>query len=123
MNDCSGLIGQLVSVHLNLTRGDFVIAPKPKGPVLAYTESVTLTEVTFKISEAQRQYCVNKNGRWVHAFALGRLESLEPIETEGLLQITYNPFRAPTFHVVGQERPVTEAEQITFQDRYGWIRP
>lgn len=113
------LIGQRVSVHLNLTRGDYVIALKPKSKVLAYAASVILTDVTFKVSEAQRQYCIARNGRWVHAFALGTLENVgTTFDTGGLLRITYNPFRAPTFHVHNQEWPVYGARRVVFTGRY-----
>ena len=60
MTDPQELVGETLSVHLNLTRGDYVLKGAPKGPVLAYARTVTLEVVTFKVSEPQRLYCVAK---------------------------------------------------------------
>ena len=99
-----------------------MIATKPKGTILGYADELTLRDVTFKVSEAQRQYCITKGARWVHAWALGTLESLDPITVAGLDQVTYNPFRAPTFHVVGQERPIHTAKRVHFNwDQRGYL--
>lgn len=114
-------IGTRVCVHLNLTTKRWVVATKPKGTILGYADEVTLTDVTFKVSEAQRQYCLRKNGRWVHAWALGTLEAVGPADVVGTEQITYNPFRAPTFHVVGQERPVHDAKRVHFKAQHGYL--
>ena len=97
------------------------MASKPKGQLLGYADELTLSDVTFKVSEAQRQYCIRNNGRWVHAWALGTLEAIGSADIDGAAQITYNPFRAPSFHVVGQERPVYEAERVHFRDRYCYL--
>jgi hypothetical protein len=118
------MIGDRVCVHLNLTTGRYVIADKPKGKKRADATSVTLEDVTFKVYETQRQYSVRKSARFVHAYAMGRLVAIDaPEETSGLLQVTYNPFRAPTFHITGQERPVYTAGRVYFANKYGYIAP
>ncbi len=100
--------GERCSVHYNLRKGDYVIAPKPKGKVDAYAPAVLLRDVTFKVSEASRQACIRAGQRQVHAWCLGTLQAKVgacPVP-DGAVEVTYNPFRAPTFHRVDTGAPV-----------------
>lgn len=116
-------VGDVVSVHLNLTTNRWVVAPKPKGKVLGYADAVTLEDVTFRVYERQRQYCLDKGARWVHAYAIGTLVATSPVDVDGWTQVTYNPFRAPTFHVVSHEWPiVAHRGTVHFVDRYGYLQ-
>lgn len=122
--DTKDLIGTPVCVHLNLSKGCFVIADKPKGKILAYVDTVTLSDVTFKISEAQRQYCITKQGRWVHAFALGTLVAVNaPVSPEESVKVTYNPFRAAGFHRADTGEQVEKVLSLTFADRHAFAAP
>lgn len=112
-------IGARVSVHLNRTTKRWVIADKPRGRVRGHARDVTLEDVTFRVSEVQRRYCVAKRGRWVHAWALGTLVAVDSApDLAGTTPVTYNPFVAPTFHVVGKEQPVQAATRAHFVDEH-----
>jgi hypothetical protein len=119
--DARELIGRRVCLHLNLTTGRYTLADKPKGKKLADVTTAELTDVELRVYETQRRYCVDKGARFVHAYAIGVLEAIDgPVDKAGLLEVTYNPFRAPTFHVTGQERPVHHAARIRFADKHGY---
>jgi hypothetical protein len=115
------IVGTQVRVHVNLTRGDFTICdPKTKRKT-GSAKTVVLRDVTFKVSEAVRQSCINKQARWVHAWAFGTLVALDTAPlTEGHPVVTYNPFRAPTFTTV-DGTPVHTAKEVAFVGRCGYI--
>ncbi len=115
-------LGSLVRVHVNLTRGDFTIcAPKSPYKKLGSASDVTLVDVTFKVSEKGRQYCVDKQGRWVHAWAFGTLAAFDSDpDLDGVERVTYNPFRAPTF-TLADGSPVHTAPAVSFAGRYGYL--
>lgn len=115
------MIGELVRVHLNLHRGDFSITDPKSGRVMASCDDVTLSGVTFKVSETTRQRVIAKQRRRVHAWALGTLVAVDAKpRVDGLELITYNPYRAPTFTTLAGT-PVTEAKEVVFVDRYGHL--
>lgn len=117
MTDPSELIGTRVSVHYNLTRGGFVISSKPKGKLLAYVDTVTLTDASCVVRESTRQRVIN-GYREVHAWVVGTLESVSPV-AHGSRKLTYNPYRCGSFTIDGE--PVSDLPRVTFEDRYGWI--
>lgn len=116
------LIGQVVSVHLNLHKNRWAIARKPRHSPLLYAVDVTLEDVTFKISETQRQRCIAVGARCVHAWAIGTLVAIdtEP-DISTATRVTYNPFTAATFHVVGRTTKVHTTPRAHFVDRHVFI--
>lgn len=121
MIEATELVGERVRVHLNLHRGDFSISDPKTGKVWASADDVTLSGVTFTVSETTRQRVLAKNRRRVHAWAVGTLvgADLKP-NVDGLETITYNPYRAGTFTLPG-DRPITEAKEVAFANRYGYL--
>lgn len=114
------MIGERVRVHLNLHRGDWSISDPKTGRVLRSATDVTLTGVTFRVSEATRQRIIDKQRRRVHAWAIGTLVSVDTApDITGRDAVTYNPYRAPTFTRV-DGTPVLEVDEITFANRKGW---
>jgi hypothetical protein len=116
------MIGERVAVHLNLRTGRFTIAAKCGGNKMADADTVTLEQVTFKVYETTRQYTIRHNRRRVHAYAVGTLVAIDAREdTRELEQVTYNPFRAPTFTSRRDGRPVHNADRVHFADRVGHL--
>lgn len=115
------LIGQHIRLHVNLTTGKFVLCQPKGGKKITSVTDAVLSDVTFKVSEKQRQWVIAHNMRQVHAWAFGILVSFDtaPV-TEGLTGVTYNPFRAGTFTTFDGE-PVHEAKRVAFVDRKGWM--
>ena len=38
-----------------------------------------------------------------------------------MVKVTYNPFRAPSFHAYREERPIFTAAIVHFKDRYCYV--
>lgn len=113
------MIGQKVRVHVNLQRGDFSISQR--GRVIASAHDVTLSDVRFVVSEATRQRTIRFNRRRVHAWAEGTLVAVDTNpNVEGMIDVTYNPHRAPTFTMLGGA-PIERARLIHFVGRKGWL--
>lgn len=114
------LIGEPVRVHVNLTLGNFVICDPKTKRMITRVGDVTLRDVTFRVSEKQRQWVINNKMRQVHAWAFGILvEADSSPDIEGLQEITYNPFRSGTFTLRDGET-VSSAKLVIFKDRKGW---
>jgi hypothetical protein len=114
------VIGERVRVHLNLTRGCFVICDPRTKRLIRYCTDVTLRDVEFKVSEAQRLWTVRHNARQVHAWAFGTVTAIDSSpDVMWHRAVTYNPFRAPTF-TRPDGTPVLTASEVTFTERKGW---
>ncbi len=97
-----------VRVYYNLHKHTFSIQHRTsKGwRVRDYADTVRLTDVTFKVSEAGRQRVLREGRKNVHAFVIGTLADTVPDTPH---RVTYNPFKAPTFVRADDGEPVTEA--------------
>lgn len=108
--------GQKVRVHFNLHTRDWSIVAMDgpdKGRVIGHASEVTLSDCTFRVSEASRQKVIEKNCRSVHAWVFGLLAATErlPADATGF---TYNPYRAPTFTRRSNNQPITSASRVWF---------
>lgn len=112
------LIGSRVAVHYNLRVGGYAIAAKAGGRILAYVDTVTLSDVRFTVHESTRQRVITRHRRKVHAWAIGTLESVSET-SHGPRKLSYNPYRCGSFTVDGS--PVDHLERVTFAGTYGWI--
>ena len=97
-----------VRVYYNLHKHTFSIQHRTsKGwRVRDYADTVRLTDVTFKVSEAGRQRVLREGRKNVHAFVIGTLADTVPDTPH---RVTYNPFKAPTFVRASNGEQVTEA--------------
>jgi hypothetical protein len=96
-----------VAVYFNLRRRLFSVkaleGPR-KGRVIAHSEIVTLTGVTFKVSEAGRQRVLRERQKNVHAFVIGELDLDRGLTTSPGADVhapwtrcSYNPYEGPDF--------------------------
>lgn len=95
------LIGEKVRVHVNLHNGCYVITHK--GKVAGYVKSLTLEDVTPKISMSGYNKCKDEQQRNVHAFLEGTLVSMSATAPSGGSwdKLTYNcKTRGPHFYYV-----------------------
>lgn len=131
--DPRSLIGVRVKVHFNLhthTWSITAMSGEHAGRVVANADTVTLTDVTFKVSSKGRERCHRLGKRTVHAWVVGVVLSVnEPADTSRLVKVTYspNPTRPASFTTV-DGRPIGAAPRATFArclsrpDRgYAWI--
>jgi len=93
--------GRKVEVYRNLHNGMLSVRDAKTKKVIGHTDRVCLSDVMLKVSEAGRQRAIREGRRNVHAFAVGTEVVHGLLESD--TRITYNPFRAPHFHVAGTD--------------------
>lgn len=129
-----------VMVYFNLHKRCFSIKAlegADKGRVVAHARAVSLTDVTFKVSEAGRQRVIREKAKNVHAGAVGSLadywpfvdseplDSAEPAPWKALLDelaehavaVTYDPYTAGHFVTREERKPVHRARRCLLQGR------
>jgi len=83
-------------VYRNLTKGCWSIKSTRTGKVLAHADTLTMTDVVFKVSEAGRQRVLRDKKKYVHAGGYGTCEYFD-FNRMDLVQVRYNPFKNSTF--------------------------
>lgn len=89
-----------VAVYYNLHKHLFSVVSREKenyGKVIAHLPRVILTDVVPKVSEAGRQRVLREQQKNVHAKLFGTL--VNDLDMTGVLlrEITYNPYKYPSF--------------------------
>lgn len=88
-------------VYFNLHKKTFSIKAlegENKGKVIGYSDTVTLSTASPKVSEAGRQRVLKEKRKNVHSGIVGRVESILPTTiTECMDRIEYNPYKYTTF--------------------------
>jgi len=97
-----------VRVYFNLHKKLLSVQTKVNGrwKVIKHTDSISLADVKFKVSEAGRQRVLREKRKNVHAF----IEGMEIAElTEQIAQkVTYNPYKYEKF--TNGEKYIDKAE-------------
>lgn len=89
--------GQRVFVYRNLHKNTWSIRDVSTGLVLGYSDTLTLNNVTFTVSEKGRQRVLKEKVKNVHAGVVGDYVSSDIISLKGCLEITYNPYLYDSF--------------------------
>lgn len=115
----------MVAVHWNRTRRCWSVR-EGKSPIW-HTKSMTLFAATFRVRPGGRRRCVQEHRRNVHAFACGLdMGCAEPdlVESLGMLQVTYNPYREDHFIVRSTGEHIKEARWVMLlADGTVWATP
>lgn len=88
--------GQRIAVYYNLHKHCYSIKDKRTGLVIAHADSVTMTGVTFKVSQAGRARVLREKRKNVHATIEGTYTSQAPNMDE-LSPAYYNPYTCTSF--------------------------
>ncbi len=109
-------LGDTCKVYRNLNNQRFSVVATSgdhKGKVVAHTDSILLSEVKFKISEASRKRALRESTRNVHAFAIGKVVSLtsQPHNPK-MISVTYHPFKLPYFYQIPSMSPVSSTPKL-----------
>lgn len=122
-----------VRVFRNLNKGCLSIIAREgacKGRVIAYADSVYLSDASFIVSEASRQRVLRERCKNVHAWVEGEIEVCELIELrqgdynpligvpdhDHPVKVRYNPYIRGNFFYACNEQPI-------YQSRCAWVRP
>lgn len=102
-----------VFVYFNLHKKLFSIKSldgNTRGLVIGHEKSVSLTNVTFKVSEAGRQRVLREKRKNVHAGVVGELsDNILNIDT--MIEVTYDPYKYNSFVVKSSLEPIYESNQ------------
>ena len=119
VEDRSLLPGDKVQVYKNLNRSCFSIRSKKTGLVVAYADTVTLSDVIYKVSEAGLQRVLKTGIRSVHAYIEGIFMVADlKAPPAGANQLAYyQPFTTDHFHVEGSATKVHHSKIAHCQNR------
>lgn len=85
-----------VRVYKNLNNGKMSI--QQNGKVVAYTDSITLKNASFKVNEGGRQRVIRERQKNVHAYAIGLIVSFTDHDTLDGQPVTYDPYKFGHFY-------------------------
>jgi hypothetical protein len=108
----------MTHLWFNLHRRDWTVKDG-RAPV-RHLPSACLVSVTFTVREAARLRVVARRCREVHAWAAGELSDGGEVPP-GAVEVSYNPYRGPTFYRKDTGDPVVGAARVYFQpDGRAW---
>jgi hypothetical protein len=108
-------------VYFNLHKHLFSMVQN--GLVVLHSESIVLTEVTFKVSEAGRQRVLRERRKNVHAKVYGDFQGTwEGDIPEDFRRAHYNPYDFDSFVDRETLEPIFEANEVILQDKKIWYR-
>lgn len=117
-------------VYKNLHNGKWSIANNSTGIVVGHADSVTLYDVTYKVSKAGRQRVIKEGKKNVHAFIVGyvgMMDGFTPYKGREVVQIpapdfiyidraprqlTYNPYLYDSFVYRDSLTPVEQRSNV-----------
>lgn len=111
-----------VFVYFNLHKKMWSIRAQEgpyKNRVIAHRDSLSLTDVVFKVSEAGRQRVIKEQRKNVHAGAVGQWSERNEMDSKARA-IAYDPYRYPTFVYRDTKDPITSASRAVFRGKQVW---
>ena len=115
--------GQQVQVYYNLHRGGFSIRDKKTGLVVAYANTVMLSNAIFKVSEKGRQHVIEEKRKRVHAFVEGKFGWADRHEDlTGWDTVYYNPYTTRLFTIPKTGEYVLSADEVIFKDKVCFVK-
>lgn len=104
--------GQAIRIYRNLRKNLFSIQDKKTRRLIAYADSILLTNVEMKIGQAGQLRTRKERQKNVHAYIVGNfVESPEYAIIKRTIwsQIYYNPYKTDTFINLDNGEPVYKA--------------
>lgn len=94
-----------------------------KAPIQHFPQ-LTLSNVRFRVRRAGRERVNQERRKNVHAFAVGELV-LGDVNRDGMVGVTYNPYKYETFVEVGTELPIYGGEVVVMYSEVvdGKVKP
>lgn len=111
------LFGRVVDVYRNLHRGCWSV--RRRGVPVSHQDTLTLIGAVFRVSEPGRQRVLRERQKNVHAVVRGTL--VERDVGSDLLEVSYNPYRGPTFYFVSTGEPIYAAPVVYFSQGRVWV--
>lgn len=115
--------GQKVKVYVNLNQqGRFSIVDAKSGLVVAYAETVSLSDGKFHVGESGRQKILASKRKRVHAWVTGIFLGADTVQPSHLTnEVYYNPYTHEKFEAQNGE-VVNQAQEIYFVNKRCYIQ-
>jgi hypothetical protein len=107
MNPSMNFLGERVFVYRNLHKKCFSVKSLKTGRVLFHTDSIMLSQVTFRVGKAGRERVLREQRKCVHAGVVGIISDACLILP--CLSVRYNPYKYSSF-VRNDESPIHQAK-------------
>lgn len=106
-----------VRVYFNLAKKLLSVQAKVNGvwKVVRHCQSISLTDVVFKVSERGRQRVIKNKRKNVHAYICGTVTEGQSNPNEWMDLITYNPYKFEKFY--DGEKYVDTADRVFIKGR------
>lgn len=104
--------GQVVRVYRNIRKNLFSIQDEKTRRLIAYAESLLLTNVRMKIGQAGQLRVRKERQKNIHAFIVGTFVEQnedDAIDHKDLKAVYYNPYKTDTFIILETGEPIHEA--------------
>lgn len=89
----------------------YSVKDRKRNRLIAYTPTITLADVTFRIKDGERKRAVLRHERNVHAFADGHVTTT-PADLTAFRPGRYHPFKWDTFVDTETEAPLLTARLV-----------
>ena len=87
------------------------------GKVVEKTETVYVSDATFRVRPGGRARVLKQKKKNVHAFVIGKVKTSEmPSLPKNVIKVTYNPYVADTFLIANTSKAVHNASEV-------WLTP
>lgn len=122
VKDRSLFPGDVVQVYQNLNKSCFSVRSKRTGLVIAYADTVTVSNAIFKVSEKGRQRVLRTGVRSVHAYVEGIFLAADRTPPDCVTHVAYyNPFLTEGFMTEVSDTPIIRADIAHCQNRRVFI--
>lgn len=106
-----------VKVYYNLRKHCFSVVSLEKedyGRVIDHVDSLSLEDVSFKVSEAGRNRVLQTQQKNVHAYVIGTVSNVDP---NWGTEVTYNPYKYSGFVNKLTKEPIHSAKKAYLSNR------
>lgn len=110
-----------VYVYFNLHKKIFSMRSCNTKKVIGYSNSIVLSNVTFKVSKAGRERVLREKRKNVHAGVQGELFAIDfkgfNYKPEEMKEATYNPYLYDSFVDKETKEPLSQADTVLLKDK------
>ncbi|RUL46529.1 hypothetical protein [Lysinibacillus antri] len=111
--------GQAVRVYRNIRKNIFSIQDRKTRRIIAYADSLLLTDVEMKVGRAGQLRVRKERQKNIHAFIVGKFlenDNQEVIMKDNWKPVYYNPYKTDTFINLENGEPVYKAPRGYLED-------
>lgn len=107
-----------IQVYYNVRKNLFSVQEQINGKwkVVEHTNEISIHNAKFKVSEAGRQRVLKEKRKNVHAKIIGERWPFIPKSFVYRDEVSYDPYKGPSFMVLKEDKPIDWAKYVTIAD-------